>query len=184
MVAVFFAAFAGGAFSATFLAAAFFRAAFLAALSCCALAALTLAHRAFVAAIILALPALLIRRLGFVDFGVAGAVGSAAFFDAAHLFRCASAIAFRPAALIFRRLRFVGSGVAAVCVEPPGSIARSSAILVSIWRFCCSKPRMAALMISGVSFCVGMSAFRTNYGSAFHGQERALPWVAFQREGS
>src|ERR1017187_10459142 len=28
---------------------------------------------------------------------------------------------------------------------------------------------MAALMISAVSFCVGMSAFRTNHGSAFHG---------------
>jgi hypothetical protein len=39
--------------------------------------------------------------------------------------------------------------------------------LVSIWRFCCSNPRMAATMISFVSFGVGMSAFRTNHGSAF-----------------
>jgi hypothetical protein len=28
--------------------------------------------------------------------------------------------------------------------------------LVSMWRFCCSNPRMAAAMISAVSFCVGI----------------------------
>jgi hypothetical protein len=43
-----------------------------AAFSCCALAALTLAHRSFVAAMILARSALLIRRLGFVGSALAG----------------------------------------------------------------------------------------------------------------
>jgi hypothetical protein len=120
------------------------------------LAALTLAHRAFVAAIILALPALLIRRLAFAGCALAGADGSAAFLEAAHLFRCASAIAFLPAALIFRRFRFGGSGMAAVSAEPPANRLRSSAILVSIRAFWDSKPSIAAVMISVVNFGLGM----------------------------
>src|ERR1035437_3998423 len=44
-------------------------------------------------------------------------------------------------------------------------MARSSAILVSMCRFCSSNPRMAAVMISVVSF-VGMSAFRTIHVNA------------------
>src|ERR1039458_1123341 len=68
---------------------AFLTAVFLAAaFSCFALTCLALARRSFVAAMILAIPALLMRRLGF--GALAGADGSAAFFDAAHLFRCAS----------------------------------------------------------------------------------------------
>ena len=42
-----------------------------------------------------------------------------AAWNAAHLFFVASEIAFLPAALIFRRLRFGGSGVAAVGLAPP-----------------------------------------------------------------
>jgi hypothetical protein len=114
------------------LTAAFFRAAFLAAFSCCALAALTLAHRSFVAAMILAIPTLQIRRLGSGGSGVADGLDSPWIF--AHLFRCASAILARPAALIFRRLRFLGSSVAGGA-GPPDSIARSSAILVSMRLF-------------------------------------------------
>ena len=65
---------------------------------------------------------------------------------------------FLAAALILRRLGVAGSDVAAVVsADPPGSSARSSAILASMRVFCASKPSMAAVMISGVSFCVGMS---------------------------
>src|ERR1017187_10177447 len=110
-------------------------------------------------------PAALILRFGFAVTVLDGS--SASPFDAAHLLRCASPMRFRAAALILRRLGFVGSGVGeAVCAGPPGSRARSSAICVSIWSLCCSKPTMAAVMISFASF-VGMLAFRTIYGSAF-----------------
>src|ERR1035441_2140753 len=36
-----------------------------------------------------------------------------------------------------------------------------------MWCFCCSNPRMAAVMISFVSFGVGISAFRNIHRSAF-----------------
>ena len=122
------------------------------------------AQRFFVAATIAALPALLSLRLGL---GAAnGAGGSVAFWDSAHRFRWASPMRFRAAALIFRRLRVAGSGGAAVSAGPLDSSARSSAICVSMCRFCPSNPRMAAVMISGVSFCVGMSVC-TFHGSAF-----------------
>jgi hypothetical protein len=75
-----------------------------------AASALFNARRFFVAAMIALRPAAESFRLGL---GASGCEGSAAFLDAAHLLRCASAIAFLPAALIFRRLRFGGSGVAA-----------------------------------------------------------------------
>jgi hypothetical protein len=131
--------------------AAFFRAAFLEAFSCCALAALTLAHRSYVAAMILAIPALLIRRLGFGASGVASAGGSDSARIFAHLRCWASFMCRRAAAEIFFRFPVGASGVVGVA-EPPGSIARSSAILVSICRLCSSNPRMAAVMISLVSF--------------------------------
>ena len=115
-------------------------------------------------------------RLGFAGCGVAG---SAWTLDAAHLLRCASAIRERAAALIFRRFRLVGSGAAADSAGPRESIWRSSVIRVSICCFWDSKPRMAAVIISVVNCFVGMSAFRT-HDSAFHWQERALPWVVFQ----
>jgi hypothetical protein len=68
----FFAALVG-AFSAVFLLAVFFRAgaAFLAAVDCAFAAAFCKRHRFFVAAIILAIPSLLIRRLGFEGSGLA-----------------------------------------------------------------------------------------------------------------
>jgi len=67
--------------------------------------------------------------------GAAGAGGSATFLEAAHLLRCASAIAFLPAALILRRLCFGGCGAAAASVAGPDSMARSSAILASMRVF-------------------------------------------------
>jgi hypothetical protein len=78
--------------------------------------------------------------------------GAACFLEAAHRFRWASPMRFLAAALIFRRLRVDASGVVAVSVEPPGSMARSSAIWPSILVFCASNPSMAATIISGVSF--------------------------------
>jgi hypothetical protein len=107
--AVFFAAFAGTDFTAALLTAAFLVATgfgFAASARFAALAARAFARFATNAAFC----ALRSFRFGF---DVAGAGGSAAFLEAAHLLRCASAIAFLPAALIFRRLRFVGSIVAA-----------------------------------------------------------------------
>jgi hypothetical protein len=62
--------------------------------------------------------------------------GAACFLEAAHRFRWASPMRFLAAALIFRRLRVDASGVVAVSVEPPGSMARSSAIWPSILVFC------------------------------------------------
>jgi len=114
----FFAAFTEGAFTAAFLTTTFFAAAFFAA------------HRFFKAATMFALPALLSFRLAL--GAGAGVDGAATLFDSAHRFRCASAIALLPAALIFRRLGVVASEVAAVSAEPPGSIARSSAMRKSI----------------------------------------------------
>jgi hypothetical protein len=81
---------------------------------------------------IFAIPALLIRRLGFAGSGAADGSDSPRIF--AHLFRCTSAILARPAPLIFRRLRSLGSIVAGGA-GPPYSTARSSAILVSMRVF-------------------------------------------------
>src|ERR1035438_1059036 len=149
-----FAAFAAGAFTWAFLMATFFGpgAAFLAAaLAFAALAAL--AFFRFATSLAFAAAESFLFGLG----AGAGADGSTWTLDAAHLFRCASAIAFRPAALIFRRLRLpVGtSDVAAGSAGPPEVMARSSAIWASMRNFCCSKPSMAAEIISGVS-CFGM----------------------------
>jgi hypothetical protein len=61
-------------------------------------------------------------------------------------------IRFSGAALILRFERFVGPEAdlndAGAVSE---SIARSSAISTSIWRFCFSKPRMAAATIAFVN---------------------------------
>src|ERR1700694_3062784 len=81
--------------------------------------------------------------------------GSAAldcFFPSSHLLRCAAAIRFRAATDIFRRLRFGLSEVAAGEFGAPSKIALSSPICESMFRFCSSKPRIAAAMISWVSF--------------------------------
>lgn len=116
-----------------------------------AASALFSAHRFFVAAMIARLPAAESFRLG-----LAAASGVEVFLDAAHLLRCASAMRARAAALIFRRSRIGDSDAAVGSGRPPSSIPRSSAILTSMCRFCSSNPRMAAVMISGVSF-VGIS---------------------------
>jgi len=89
-----------------------------------------------------------------------GAATTAPLLDAAHLLRCASAMALLPAALIFRRFFFGSSGAAAGSMGPPVSPALSSAIWASMCRFCSSNQRMAAVMISLVSFGVGISAFQ------------------------
>lgn len=84
------------------------------------------AQRFFVAAMIARLPAAESFRLGL---GSAfRGDGREVFRDAAHRFRCDSAIRTRLASLIFRRLRFAGSAVAPVSTGPPERIWRRSAI--------------------------------------------------------
>lgn len=149
---------AAGAGFAAFLTAAFlpgarfsadFAGAFFAACSALAASACFNAQRFLVAAMIFLRPAALSLRLGVAaSFDGGGGAGSLSFLASAHLFRCASAIAFLPAALIFRRLRCGGSGVASGSVGLPDRVALSSAILESISRFCSSNPRMAAVIIS------------------------------------
>ena len=104
-----------------FLAIAFFSAGFFACF-----AAWNAAHLFFVASEIAFLPAALILRFGFAVTVLDG--DSASPLDSAHRFRWAAPIRFRAAALIFRCLPFGPSGVAAVAVGPPWSMARSSAI--------------------------------------------------------
>src|ERR1039457_6064921 len=111
---------------------------------------------------ILFIPSSLIRRFAF--GALAGAGGSDLPLILAHRFLCAIAILRRAAAEILY-FRGVPSGLAADSAGLPDSMARSSAILVSMCRFCSSNPRMAAVMISVVSF-VGMSAFRTIHVNA------------------
>jgi len=89
-----------------------------------AASALLAAHRFLSAATMAALPASLSFLLGF-DVVV---TGSDLPLDAAHRLRWASAIAFRPEALIFRRLRGAVSARATELVSPPFSIWRKSAI--------------------------------------------------------
>src|ERR1017187_4277687 len=146
LTATFFAAFRE-AFTGAFLAA------FLAGDCWTFAAAPFAAQRFFNAATIAALPAALSLR--FV-LGATGDDGADPFLDSAHRFRWASPMRFRAAALIFRRLPLGTAGVAAVAVGPPWSMARSSAIWVSIRLFCSSNPRMAALRISAVSLWVAI----------------------------
>src|ERR1017187_2325494 len=148
-------------FLAAFLVAAFFRAVF------SAVSTLFCAHRRRRASWIAFLPAALSFRLGFGATAVAGADGSDSPLMLAHRRCCASRILRRAAAENFLRLLVGASGAEAVSPGPPGSMARSSAIFESICRFCSSNPRIAAVMISGVSLCIGMSAFRTIHVNAF-----------------
>jgi hypothetical protein len=142
-----FAAFFRGFLLAVFFAAAFFATAGLSA----AFPAWNAAQRFFVASTIARLPAALSLRL---RFGASdAAAGCAIPLDSAHRFRCASPMRFRAAALIFRRFTF-GASVGAGSGRPPSSICRISTICSSIRRFCASKPSMAAIRISAVSFCV------------------------------
>ena len=109
------------------------------------------AHLFFNAATIFALPSSLNRCLGFED---------SAGFDSdsprilAHLACCPAAI-LRLAAADTVRLRAGAPGAVTAPEAPPDSVARSSAICVSMCRFCSSNPRIAAVMISSVSL-VGM----------------------------
>jgi len=130
-------------------------AAFFAALCAFAASARFSAQRFFVAAMIAALPALLSFRFGFAGSVAAGAGGSDSLRSFAHRSRWASFMCRRAAADNFLRFRGAASDMVAVSTEPPDRIAASSATLVSMCRFCYSNPRMAAVMISGVSF-VGM----------------------------
>jgi hypothetical protein len=108
-------------------------------------AALSATQRFFVEATMAALPAALSFRFGFDTAGVSAAVLP---LKAAHLLRCPAAIFLRAAALIFRRAGFT---VPLASVFPPEIIARISAIFSSVLRFCSSKPKIAALIISFVS---------------------------------
>jgi len=160
-VAVFFFT---ATFLGTFLTAAFFRAVFV-TLPGCAFAALANRQRFFVAAIIRFMPSSLIRRLGFGGSDVARDGGSDVTLIAAHRRCWASFMRRRAAAENFRRFLVGASGVAAGSAGPPDRMARSPLICESMCRFCSSNPRMAAVMISFVSF-VGMSAFRTIHFTA------------------
>ena len=95
------------------------------------------AQRFFKAATIAALPAALSLRFVF-GTGAVTAAGTGAS-DSPLIFahrRCwASFIRLRAVAENFLRLPFVGSGVAVVPEELPSSMARSSAILVSMRAF-------------------------------------------------
>ena len=112
------------AFATAFCAVAFFATGFV-----FAAAAWTAAHLFFVASEIAFLPSLLSFRLGFGGSIVAGAGGSDAPFNLAHLACCPRAIR-RLAAAEILRLPVGASGVAVGVdlVPPPSSMVRSSAI--------------------------------------------------------
>jgi hypothetical protein len=113
-----------------------------------------------VAAMILFMPSALFRRFGLAGSLAAGDPDSPLIL--AHRRCWASFIRRRAAAENFLRLC---AGVSAGSAGPPESMAWSSPIRESMCRFCSSKPRMAAVIISVVSF-VGMSAFRINHLTA------------------
>lgn len=97
-------------------------------------------------------PALTLRghQLEILQTAVVPTYFPAAFLTAAHLFRCASAIRFRAAALSRRRLR----GCAADSADVPSddgrdvpripNIALTLAICSSSFDFCASSPSNAA----------------------------------------
>jgi hypothetical protein len=155
-------AYHAGVLSAASLTAIFRRAAFLgvAFLAAAADSARFSAHRFLVAAIILFMPSALIRRFGLAGSFAAGDPDSPLIL--AHRRCWASFIRRRAAAENFLRLCV---GVSARAAGPPESMAWSSPIRESMCRFCSSKPRMAAVIISLVSF-VGMLALRINHLTA------------------
>ena len=91
-------------------------------------AALCNLQRRFVAAMMFRSPSGLIWRFFLAGFALAGGVDPDSPRTFAHLAFWAKAIRRLAAALIVLRLRGVASGVAAVPLELPVSIARSSAI--------------------------------------------------------
>src|SRR5208337_1474769 len=128
LAGAFFAAFAGALLTAAvFFAGAFFGAdiAFF-AVDCAFAAAFCNRHRFLVAAMILAIPSLLIRRFAF--GALAGADGSDSPRIFAHLAFCAIAIFRLEAAENLLRLRVGAFSVVADLTGPPISTARSSAI--------------------------------------------------------
>jgi hypothetical protein len=111
-------------------------------LAACALAALILAHRALVAAMILALPAALNRRFGLASVWAA--------FTLAQRALAAAAMAARPAALILRlRLRFAAgwAGVASAGVDGPPPPSAASISLKRAWRVAYSRSSEALSLV-------------------------------------
>ena len=98
-------------------------------------AALCNLQRRFVATMMFCSPSGLIWRFFRAGFALAGGADPDSPRDFAHLAFCAKAIRRLAPALIFLRLRDVASGVAAVPLELPVSIARSSAIWASMRSF-------------------------------------------------
>ena len=86
-----------------------------------------------------------------------------------HLTFCAIAILRLAAALILRRLRGAGSGVAAIPVELPLRIARSSAIWESIRSFWAVNPSIAAYTSSSFNFIVFLSSSFTHVDTVLWG---------------
>jgi hypothetical protein len=103
-------------------------------------------------------PSGLIWRFFLAGFALADGADPDSPRDFAHLAFWANAIRRLAAALIFLRLRGVASGVAAVPLELPVSIARSSAIWASMRSFWAINPSIAAWMSSSFSF-IGKSVF-------------------------
>ena len=132
VAAAFFVAFAGAGFTAAFFPVVFFRAGaavLAAALAFAAFAALAL----FRFATRFAFAAAESFRFGFAGPGVAA---SAWTLDAAHLLRCASAMAFLPAALILRLGLAAPVGVVDGADARPPNWLRIAAIVASV--FCLS----------------------------------------------
>jgi hypothetical protein len=103
-----------------------------------------------------ALPAALNLGFAFTGSDVAGDDGDSVVpLIAAQRFFCPRAIRRRAAAETVR-VGGAASGVAAGSVRPPGSMARSSAIWLSILAFWDPKPSIAAMRISVVSLFVGI----------------------------
>jgi hypothetical protein len=114
-------------------------------------AARTASHRRFVASIIAFRPAALSLRFLRAGAEVLPDSEPAVRF-AAHLFRCAAAILARAAADIRRRLVVGADDSAPSLLAPPLNICRSSATCPFIRFFCSSKPSMAAVISSRLSF--------------------------------
>jgi hypothetical protein len=110
-----------------------------------------LVHRRFVASIIVFRPAALSLRFLRTGADVLSDPAPPALF-AAHLFLCAAAILARATADIRRRFVVGADELAPFLSEPPLNICRSSAICALIRFFCSSKPSMAAVISSQLSF--------------------------------
>jgi hypothetical protein len=116
-------------------------------------------QRFLLASMIRLRPAALSLRLG--AFAAVADPPAANLFASPHRLRCAAAI--RPRALALMVLRFSGAEDDTVSVPGPDRLARSSAICASMRTFWASKPSIAALMISWLSFS-GMLICHTCHG--------------------